>query len=331
MNSCFYECQMLHARFVPRRHRFGYGIFLLSVDLDELSDLHHKLPLFSHNAPNVFSFYERDYFPSEEPVHQPGQNGVATNSLQSSATEPPMAASINPSLVELGGLKSRVLSYLKSHGLPADGGRVILVTLPRMFGYQFNPVSFYFCYDRAGTAIAAIAEVTNTFRETKLYLLGSDTLTAPAETSSLATSPAANSPTPATFQVRVPKHFYVSPFSDVDVAFDFTLRTPGDQLSVKIDDYTDGVRTFTSSVTGQHRPVSNARLASYLVKYPLLTLRVIMLIHWHAFRLWAKKVPWFAKAARASEQRDLYRPHGSLHPTHPQTPSRHRSIVPSSA
>jgi DUF1365 family protein len=115
-----------------------------------------------------------------------------------------------------------------------------------------------------------------------------------------------------TFSVRVPKHFYVSPFSDVDVAFDFTLRVPDGRLSVQIDDYVGTERTLTSTLTGPRRELTDARLAWFTFKYPLITLKVIGLIHWHAFRLWLKKVPWFAKSARGADQRALYRPHTSL-------------------
>lgn len=279
MNSCLYECTVLHARFSPRAHRFAYRIFLFAFDLDELPSLPARLALFSFNRPNLYSFRERDFFPTHEPLHH-----ASTSSSQRSS--PPSAPA----------LKSRVVAELARRGIDLAGGRVVLVTLPRIFGYLFNPVSFYFCYDRAGRAVAALAEVTNTFREMKPYFIARDF------------RPAAGHE----FHLRAPKAFYVSPFSDVDVAFDFKLRTPGDRLSVQIDDYTDDQRTFTSTLAGARRPLTSARLAWFTLKYPLLTLRVIFLIHWHAFLLWAKRVPWFPKAARSADQRDLYRPHASI-------------------
>ena len=221
----------------------------------------------------------------------------------------------------------------------------MLVTLPRVFGYLFNPVSFYFCYDRHGAPVAALAEVTNTFKEMKPYFLAPETKgegreargersesqdnppTRDESSSASAPSPLAPRPSPAVpaplaprpspasetkFHLRTPKHFYVSPFSDVDVAFDFTLRTPGENLSVQIDDYVGSERTLATSLAGPRRALTNARLAWFTLKYPLLTLRIIGLIHWHAFLLWLKRVPWFAKSARAAEQRALFRPHASI-------------------
>ena len=278
LNSSLYECQVTHARLAPRAHRFGYRIFLFAVDLDELPTLSRTLTLFSVGRPNVYSFRERDYMPIDEPRFT-GRELV-----------PPAPT---PDALPL---QARVALFLARHGVDLAGGRVLLLTLPRVFGYGFNPVSFYFCFDRTGAPLAAIAEVTNTFREIKPYFLGRDAFAA----------------TTGGFSVRVPKHFYVSPFSDVDVAFDFTLQVPADRLSIRIDDYTGRARTFASTLTGTRRPLTNARLAWFTLKYPLISLRTILLIHWHALQLWAKRIPWFAKAARATDQRDLHRPHHSL-------------------
>ena len=303
MNSCLYECSVLHARFSPRQHRFVYRIFLFAIDLDELPDLHRRLPLFSVGRRNLYSFHERDYLPTAEPLHNAPSTPPSPGNRKSEAKN----------------LKSRVLAHLgaSSPTLDLTGARVVLVTLPRIFGYLFNPVSFYFCYDRTGTPVAAIAEVTNTFKEVKPYVLGPDTRVPAGSGSDLSTlssqlSTGEARATGATFALRTPKHFYVSPFSDVDVAFDFTLRTPGENLSIQIDDYVGADRTLTSTLAGPRRALTSGRLAWFSLKYPALTLRIISLIHWHAFVLWLKRVPWFAKSARAADQRSLYRPHTSL-------------------
>lgn len=277
----------MHQRFSPRAHRFVYRIFLFALDLDELERM-PRPGLFSVNRANLYSFRDRDYLPVHEAKFEPASRGEAPTPPATPRPVPPAAAA-QP-------LRQRVETYCARQGVDIAGGRVILVTLPRVFGYLFNPVSFYFCYDRTGRPAAAIAEVTNTFREVKPYFLGPDTAAAGR----------------GEFRVRVPKHFYVSPFSDVDVAFDFTLRTPGDRLSIQIDDYVGEARTLTSTLTGPRRELTPARLAWFSVKYPLITVRIIALIHWHALRLWLKRVPWFAKAARPSDQRALYRPHHSL-------------------
>ena len=207
MKSCLYECDVMHARFEPSAHRFSYRIFMFALDLDEVPDLARRLSFFSLGRPNLYSFREADYLPLHEAGHNPSGPAV----------QPCSGA----------GLRARVEALAAAHGVNLAGGRVLLVTLPRVLGYLFNPVSFYFCLDRDGRPAAAIAEVTNTFREMKPYFLRPD--------------PAAASR--GEFRLRVPKHFYVSPFSDVDVAFDFHLHLPGDRLAVQIDDLADGRRT----------------------------------------------------------------------------------------
>ncbi len=195
-----------------------------------------------------------------------------------------------------------MLAHLATCGIdPGPGARVLLLTLPRVLGYQFNPVSFYFVSAADGSPVASIAEVTNTFRETKAFVLGPDTLETDARLGPV-------------FHLRVPKHFYVSPFSDVDLSFDFRLRPPDERLALQIDDFEGPRRVLISTVTGlgPPRPLADRALAWFSLKYPLVTLKVIGAIHWEALRLWAKRVPWFAKAARPADQRDLHHPHASL-------------------
>ncbi len=270
MLSGLYECHVMHARFSPRPHRFVYRLFYFAIDLDELPALPRRLALFSLDRANLYSFRPADFLPVGGTAAAPADSVAA--------------------------LRQRLVAFGARHGADLAAARILLVTLPRIAGYLFNPVSFYFFTSPAGRPLGAIAEVTNTFREVKPFFLAPDAAAAAR----------------GEFHLRVPKHFYVSPFSDVDVAFDFTLRVPDDRLAIQIDDYIGDERTLTSTLSGTRHALTNGRLAWFTVKYPLLTLRVIALIHWHALRLWLKRVPWFAKGARAADQRDLYRPHRSL-------------------
>lgn len=285
VNSCLYECRVMHHRFLPRAHGFSYRMFMFALDLDELPALHRRLRWFSVGRRNLYSFRDSDFLPTGEPVHRASEQCHLTD---------------DKSLT----LKQRLVAHLAGRGIDLAGGRVMLVTLPRVAGHLFNPVSFYFCYDRAGEPVAALAEVTNTFREMKPFVLGPHTRELRG-----ADIPRDDS---ATFRLRTPKYFYVSPFSDVDVAFDFTLRTPNGHLSIQIDDFDAGRRTLTSTLTGERTELNDRNLAWFTLKYPLITLRTITLIHWHALKLWWKKVPWFAKGARPDAQRDIYRPHASI-------------------
>ena len=275
---------MTHARFSPRRHRFAYRAFYIAIDLDELPALARKFRLLSVDSANLFSINDPDFLPITEAVHN--RQGESVIPVRPEAP-----------------LRERVEAVLAARGFSARGGRVELVAMPRMLGYQFNPVSFFFCYAADGQPVATIVEVTNTFREVKVYVLGPESFADGA------------------FRLRVSKDFYVSPFSDVDLAFDFTLRPADDELGIRIDDYEGDRRTFTSGLTGGSRPLTDARLAWYLLAYPLMTARVMALIHWNALLLVLKRTPWYRKGARAQGQRDLRRPHASLTNAAPQRPS----------
>jgi hypothetical protein len=115
------------------------------------------------------------------------------------------------------------------------------------------------------------------------------------------------------FRITVPKHFYVSPFSPLDLCFDFRLRTPDERLEIGVNDVTaDGKTILVSMLTGTRLPLTDGQLLRLTAKYPLVTLRVITLIHWHALKLWWKRLPLYRKAADTGLQRDVFRPHATL-------------------
>jgi DUF1365 family protein len=267
----------MHHRLEPREHRFEYGIFLACLDLDELDSLDARLRSFSRNRRNWLEFRDSDHLPD------PGIAGNDGRKLEA---------------------KRALRSWLGLQGIPlADDDRVLLVTLPRIAGYVFNPVSFYFCSRPSGEPICAVAEVGNTFGELKPYLVPIDTRGSAGA-----------------FRCVVPKHYYVSPFTALDVCFEFRLQTPEQGLRISVNDLRDGRNLLVTTLTGQRRPLTDREILRLSLRYPLVTLKVITAIHWHALRLWLKRVPWHAKADRRDLQRGVFRPHRSLTdpPPHPE-------------
>jgi hypothetical protein len=226
------------------------------IDLDELDELSRHIITFSRNRFNLFSFRDREH------AQLPGTEAATT--------------------------KEQLITYLKQTGFGYRDEKIMLLTNLNVLGYNFNPVSFYFIL-RSGEPVCAVAEVSNTFREMKLYYLSPDCFKE------------------GQFSLRATKYFYVSPFIDHDADFDFNLAVPGEKLNIRIDDYKNGERFFISTLTGLKKPLTNGRLLWFGLRFPLITIRIIGLIHWNALLLWIKKIPFFKKSENPHLQRGVLR------------------------
>jgi DUF1365 family protein len=260
MNSCLYKAKVMHHRLAPKKHRFHYNVFMFYIDLDELHLLKKKLLLFSLNRFNVFSFRDKEHL--QLPIDAPDQ-------------------SMNT--------KQHVLDYLKQNGVTASVGKVMGLTNLNILGYNFNPVSFYFVFDPQQNPICSVAEVSNTFREMKPYLLGGETFQN------------------GQFHLNTTKYFYVSPFFKHDANFDFNFYIPGEKLNIRIDTFDSEERVFISTLTGTKKSLTNLNLFLYSIRFPFLTLWIMALIHWNALRLWLKKIPYYRKNDLLNLQRDVHR------------------------
>jgi len=185
-------------------------------------------------------------------------------------------------------VKEQLLDYLASQGVNPVNPKIFLLTHLRTLGHLFNPVSFYFIFD-GDKPLCCVPELGNTFGEMKLFLLNSETLQDNC------------------FSLRAKKYFYVSPFIDHDVYFDFKLTIPTDKLNIRIDDYREDHRFFISTLTGEKKALTNWRLFLYSVRFPFITVKVIGLIHWNALLLWLKKLHFHRKAEFPELQKDVLR------------------------
>ncbi len=237
--SALYVGQVVHQRLRPKRHRLGYRVYSLLVDLDELPGLARRLRLFSLNRFNLFSLYERDH-------------GAGDGT----------------------GARAYVERQLHAAGLPT-GGAIRLLTMPRILGYAFNPISVYFCDDACGVLRALLYEVNSTYGERHSYLIEVD----PAECGA------------STLHQQCGKRLHVSPFLAMDMRYEFRVAPPSAErvdFSLGISAHDTGGAVLAARFAATRRPLSDAALLRVFLSHPLLTLKVITAIHWEALRLWLK-------------------------------------------
>ncbi len=156
-------------------------------------------------------------------------------------------------------------------GITPPRGRIELLCFPRLFGYVFNPLSLWLCRDRDERLRAVIYEVHNTFGGRHAYAL-----------------PVAAGQDEGALAQRCGKEFYVSPFIPMDAQYSFRLRAPAEAFSLLIRERGEAGEILRAAITGRRRPLTDGELLKAFAAHPLMTLKVIAAIHWHALRLWRK-------------------------------------------
>jgi DUF1365 family protein len=233
VRSALYTGTLVHARRTPSRHVFRYPVSYWLFDLDELPELERRLRLFSVNRRNVVSLRDGDHFDGATPLKQAVLDVTSDPSIE----------------------------------------RVLMLSQPRVLGYVFNPVSFYWCYRGDGSLACLVSELNNTFGERLPEVLRGPELR---------------------YEQR--KRLHVSPFFGLDQSYEYAFSQPGEEVWARIhvhDD--DGARPLTAVLHGSRKELTNRSLGAMLLRYPLQPLQVTALIHFEALRLWLKRVPFHRK------------------------------------
>ncbi len=241
-DAALYWAEVTHARSGQVRYKLRHSVFYLYVDLARLNQVAQTCRLFSHNRFNLISFFDRDHG---------GRDGHA--------------------------VKAWVEEHLKRADLYDPQGRIFLLTLPRVLGYAFNPLSVYYCFDRDGGLRAVMHEVRNTFGELHGYLL-----------------PAQPTAEGMVYQ-ESDKHFYVSPFMGMTAQYHFRLSLPGKSLILGIRESSANGTSLTACLVGHRRALGDGHILRALLAMPLMTFKVIASIHLHAVKLWWRGAPYHRK------------------------------------
>ncbi|QDL38428.1 DUF1365 domain-containing protein [Rhodoferax sediminis] len=240
--------QVRHTRLRPSRHAFAYPTFFLMLPMRSLRAQPQTHAGLAINRRGAISFHDADHGDGRAPRE--------------------------------GGALAWLDALLRAEGITDATGEAWLHCYPRVWGYTFKPVSFWYCHAGDNSLRAIVVEVNNTFGERHCYLLDAPRYGA---------------------ELHARKVFHVSPFCDVSGGYRFRfLRTRHggeDRTVVRIDHDDEDGPLLQTSVSGQLLPITPATLRRALWGYPGMTLAVMARIHWQALQLWMKRLPFHRKPA----------------------------------
>jgi uncharacterized protein len=168
-------------------------------------------------------------------------------------------------------LRTQVESQLNEAGIDLAGGRVWLLCMPRTLGYCFNPLSILFCHRADGTLAAIVYQVHNTFAERHSYVIAVERAG-------------------GAIHQRCRKLFYVSPFTDMEMRYDFRIVGPDERIVVDICASSAEERILQAVLAGAREPLTDRALARVFLQMPAISIKVMAAIHWEALKLWAKRI-----------------------------------------
>ncbi len=244
-----YSGTIMHRRFTPFPHQFKYKIFMMYFDVSKAETILSRPWFFRVNKPSIASFYRKDY------------HGDSNLSLDESVRS----------------------TVYKKTGRKLQGPIRILTHL-RYFGYCFNPVSFYYCFDKEDNEVELImAEVTNTpWQERHSYIISDKGEKNQSLTADLK------------------KEFHVSPFWGMDHDYKWIFSKPDEKLAVNMKNFKDQGKVFDATLILSRNELNLKNFFMHVMAFPLITLRIVFLIHWQAAKLWFKGATFFTHPSKVN-------------------------------
>jgi uncharacterized protein len=242
-HSCIYRGSVRHRRYTPRENAFSYTLFMLYLDLEELPALFDGYRFWSARGFAPAWLRRRDHL-------------------------------FDPDI----DLAEEVRRIVQKECGRRPEGPIRMLTHLRYFGYCFNPITLYYCFDAAGEHVAHIlAEVHNTpWNERHCYVLNVDAAEAAR----------------GKFAFRHVKGFHVSPFMDMDMEYAWNVTAPAETLLVHIENIRRGEPCFDATLSLRRRPITQWNLDKALFGHPFMTLKVVLLIYYQGLKLWLKRIPF---------------------------------------
>ena len=244
LQNYIYNGEIRHRRFTPFEHFFSYPLFMVYVDISKVSTILKRSILWNVNKPALVSFYRKDYH---------GNPSI------------PLDEAVRNTIYEKTGKKI--------------GGPIRILTHLRYFGFCFNPVSFYYCFNSSDSKLEMImAEVTNTpWNERYSYIIDKKMLNGSKKN----------------LVAELEKKLHVSPFWGMDHQYKWLFSEPDESLLVNMKNFKSDIKVFDATLTMKRKPLTIKNLLIYVLRFPFMTLRVVYRIHWQALKLWVKKAPFF--------------------------------------
>lgn len=244
MENSIYIGKVFHGRHQPFEHKFQYGVFSLFLDLDDLPALSKNLKFFSFNRWNILGFYNKDHGARDGSDMRPWIENAA-----------------------------------QEKNIDIKDGKIFVLFFSRLWGYVFNPITIYFCYNIDNQLKAIVYEVKNTFGQQHAYLIPIDDKHKAGERISQ----------------QCQKIFHVSPFIQMDCTYHFKLKEPGEDLDVAIHQFQPDGKILTATWDGKRKPFTDSEILKTVFKHPVMTFKVIAGIHWEALKLWIKGAKYIKK------------------------------------